>query len=164
MRITTKELNKIIKEEVRNVLKEQASPTVLEIGGGSDPAALERYLVRGEVALPDNTIVSVHRCPGHRSGPNQFNGILFPLAGLSLGVGDLLSTINGGNVRLTFPNGISDETLARIQQIINQQAPRILRSPPSIRVISRGAPNTVMGAISGAAQGAAQGIGRVFGL
>ena len=156
MKITVKELNKIIKEEVRIVLKEQASPTVLEVGGGTDPAGLERFLVRGEVALPDGTIVSIRFCPGHRRGPNQYNGLVSMVRGLT--ADNLLSSLNGGNVRLTFPNGISDQLLAQVQQTISTYAPRILRSAPSMRVISRGAPSTLMGTISGAAQDVASGI------
>lgn len=163
MKITVKELNKIIKEEVRIVLKEQASsPTVLEVGGGTDPAGLERFLVRGEVALPDGTIVSIRFCPGHRRGPNQYNGLVSSVRGLT--ADNLLSSVNGGNVRLTFPNGISDQLLAQVQQDIIRYAPRILRSAPSIRVISRGAPSTLMGTVSGVAQDVASGIQNMTGL
>jgi hypothetical protein len=144
MRITTKQLNKIIKEEIRNVLLEQQAPgaTILDVSGGSDPVALERYLVRGEIALPDGTIVNTHSCPGHDSGANQFNGI-GPVTG------ELRSSFVGGNVRLTFPSGLPDDTLSAIQDMIKTYAPRILRGAASVIIVQRGDSRSGIGRILG---------------
>ena len=133
MRITKAQLNQLIKEEVKTFLKEQVQPTTITVGGGSDPEALELYLVRGEVRLPDGTIVSTHFCPGHRIGPNQWNGLQSWRRPT-----DVSSSISGGNVVLTFPNGLDEPSLRQIQDYIIRYGSRILGAAPTITVTNRG--------------------------